>query len=131
MKGSYILLTELDEEKTIQIGKLGYINFKKGFYAYIGSALNGIEQRINRHLRKDKKNHWHIDYLLEYNQIKNIFYTENNFREECNIAKKFERKLISIPDFGCSDCNCKSHLFYGSKDEIINIITSLDIIPLR
>ena len=131
MKGSYILLTELKEEKTIQIGKLGYVNFKKGFYAYIGSALNGLEQRINRHLRTEKKNHWHIDYLLKFSKIKDIFYTENNFKEECNIAKRFEEKLIHTPDFGCSDCSCKSHLFYGPEDEIIYLITSLDIIPLR
>jgi len=30
MKGSYILLVELKENKTIKIGKLENINFKKG-----------------------------------------------------------------------------------------------------
>ena len=54
MKGSYILVIELKEEKIIQIGKLGKIHFKKGFYVYIGSALNGLEQRITRHLIKEK-----------------------------------------------------------------------------
>jgi len=42
MKGSYILLIKLDEDKDIQIGKLGNISFKKGYYAYVGSALNGL-----------------------------------------------------------------------------------------
>ena len=65
MKGSYLLLIELKDKETIQIGKLGKIDFMKGFYVYIGSAINGLEQRINRHLRKEKKLHWHIDFLLK------------------------------------------------------------------
>lgn len=128
MKGSYILLTELKEDKAIKIGKLGNVYFKKGFYVYIGSALNGLEHRIDRHFRKDKKKHWHIDYLLPHVMIKDIFYTENDFREECNFANKFEKNFFSIKNFGCSDCGCKSHLFYGLKNEIINLITSLDLI---
>ena len=60
MKGSYVLLIEIGQEKEIQIGSIGNIYFKKGFYAYIGSALNGLEQRIERHIRKDKRFHWHI-----------------------------------------------------------------------
>lgn len=129
MKGCYILLMELKENKTIPIGKLGNINFKKGFYAYIGSALNGLEQRINRHLRNDKKNYWHIDYLLNHGKIIDIFYNESDIKEECNIVKKFEEKLLPILNFGCSDCNCRSHLFYGSKNEFINVINSLDMTP--
>ena len=127
MKGSYILLVKLDESKTIQIGKIGIITFKKGFYAYVGSALNGLEQRINRHLRRDKKNYWHVDYLLNYGEIVDIFYNVNDTREECNFVKKFEERLPLVSNFGCSDCNCKSHLFYGSKIQIINIINSLEM----
>jgi len=128
MKGSYILLVELKENKNIQIGKLGIFNFKKGFYAYIGSALNGLEQRIDRHLRNDKKKYWHIDYFLKHGKIIGIFYNESDIKEECKFAKKFEEKLIPILNFGCSDCNCRSHLFYGSKNEIICITDSLDMI---
>ena len=123
MKGSYVLLIKLEKDKEIQIGKLGIIAFKKGYYAYVGSALNGLEQRINRHLRKNKKMHWHIDYLLKFGKIDSVFYKEHNKKEECNIAKLFS-KLISVEGFGSSDCNCKSHLFYGSKNEIIKIIDS-------
>lgn len=55
MKGSYILVIQLKEDQKIQIGKLSRIHFSKGLYVYIGSALNGLEQRLNRHLRKGKK----------------------------------------------------------------------------
>ena len=127
MNGSYILLIELKENMIIKIGKLRDIRFKKGFYAYIGSALKGLEQRINRHFRSNKKKYWHIDYLLNYGKIVNVFYNESNIKEECNFVKKFEKNLIFIPNFGCSDCNCKSHLFYGSKIQIINIINSLEM----
>lgn len=113
MNGSYILLIKLNEDREIKIGKLGDISFKKGLYLYIGSALNGLENRLNRHFRNNKKNHWHIDYLLKYGKIIDAYYKESNFKEECDIVKKFENRLLSIPGFGCSDCNCKSHLFYG------------------
>ena len=126
MKGSYILLIELENDKEIQISKLGDIFFKKGFYVYIGSALNGLEQRITRHLRDDKKNHWHLDYLLKNAKVNSVYYKENNQKEECKIAKSFS-KLKPVSGFGCSDCKCKSHLFYGSKNEIIKSINSLDM----
>lgn len=124
MKGSYILQINLSENKNIKIGSLGNIFFKKGNYYYVGSALNGLEQRINRHLRSDKKMHWHIDYLLQHGDISNVFYKENNEKEECKIVKQFEKNLSSIPSFGCSDCKCNSHLFYSSQDEIKDILES-------
>ena len=125
MKGSYILVIKLEEKKSIQIGKLGEIDFKKGFYVYIGSALNGLEQRINRHLRTNKKKHWHIDYFLDFAEVIYILYKESETKEECNIVKRLDKQLFSIPGFGCSDCKCISHLFYGSKKIITQIIRDL------
>ncbi len=125
MKGSYILLLKLKKNITINIGKLGKLDFKKGFYAYVGSALNGLESRINRHLRHKKNIHWHIDYLLDFAEITNVFYNENSVKNECIIANEFEKRLHLIKGFGCSDCKCKSHLFYGSYNEVISIIKKL------
>lgn len=116
MKGSYILIIELKKNKNIRVGKLGEINFMKGFYAYVGSALNNLEKRIKRHLKKDKKLRWHIDYLLKHAEIKEIYYRENIFKEECNIASYFN-SLKFIEKFGSSDCKCKSHLFYSEDIE--------------
>jgi Uri superfamily endonuclease len=126
MKGSYILVIELKENKTLQIGKLGKIFFKKGFYLYVGSALNGLEKRVQRHLKKDKKIHWHIDYLLRYAKIISVYYQESNKKEECIIAKKLANKLSSIPGFGCSDCKCDSHLFYNSNI-MISIVSKMNL----
>ena len=62
-KGVYVLIIHLSQERDIVVGKLGELSFKKGYYAYVGSALGGLEGRIKRHFRKEKKAHWHIDYF--------------------------------------------------------------------
>lgn len=127
MKGNYLLLIEQKNTGIIKIGKLGKINFKKSFYVYVGSALNGLDQRIQRHLRKQKNTHWHIDYLLKHAKIVNVFYKQSEISTECFIAKTLGKKLSTIPGFGCSDCLCKSHLFYGSYETIKNAITDLEM----
>jgi len=125
MKGTYIVIIKLEEEKTIQIGKLGKILFKKGFYVYVGSAFNGLRQRIDRHLRKNKKIHWHIDYFLNFSEVKGVLFKESETKQECNIATILEKHLFSISGFGCSDCRCKSHLFYGSYKKITHAVRDL------
>ncbi|MCK5559998.1 MAG: GIY-YIG nuclease family protein [Thermoplasmata archaeon] len=112
MKGSYILVQELSEARIISVGKLGNIKFKKGSYAYIGSALNGLEARISRHLRKNKKIFWHIDYLLKYTIVKDIYYRPGQKKEECTFAQLLTAEFDAIKYFGSSDCRCNSHLFF-------------------
>jgi len=125
MKGAYLLIITLPKDASVMVGKHGIFHFKKGCYAYVGSALNGLEQRIQRHLRTDKKTHWHIDYLLPFTEIVEILYKENNRREECRIAQSLEKNFAGISGFGCSDCSCKSHLFFGSFDAIMQAVISL------
>jgi Uri superfamily endonuclease len=129
MNGAYLLLIKLQENTTIMIGKHSTISFQKGFYLYVGSALNGLDQRIQRHLRKQKKMHWHIDYLLVHATIMFIFYKESETREECSVARALERKLCFVPGFGCSDCTCASHLFCGSYEDVMGVVTMLHMIP--
>ena len=114
MKGVYILKIYLHESMEIKIGALGSLFFRKGFYAYSGSAMGGLEQRIGRHLRKDKKLHWHIDYLLGKAEIKKVFVKETNRKsEECGSATRLEQSGgVPVNGFGSSDCRCTSHLFY-------------------
>ena len=121
MKGSYILILNLENNKTIKVGKLRNIDFKKGIYVYVGSGLNSLEKRVQRHFSTQKKTHWHIDYLLAHAKIVNAFLNPSNEKEECIIARSFD-KLEKIKGFGCSDCKCDSHLFYGSLKDIIQII---------
>lgn len=115
MKGTYILLMELKKADTITVGKLGTQHFPQGYYAYVGSALNNLEARIQRHHRppEEKKEHWHIDYLLQHANILETLYIESSDREECNTARKLAEKHTPITHFGSTDCKCQTHLYYS------------------
>ena len=125
MKGIYILIIKIKKPEKVKIGKLGIIDFKKGIYAYIGSAQNNLEKRIERHLKKssDKKFHWHIDYLLNNKNIKiiDIKFKELSKKYECLTAKKLLKNNIPINGFGCSDCRCISHLIKINKNKKFKI----------
>jgi Uri superfamily endonuclease len=124
MIGCYILVINLKNAQKIQIGKLGEVFFKKGFYVYIGSAMNGLDGRIKRHLLSEKKLHWHIDYLLQKAEVVDVFYKETKKKIECRTAEKFYETLECIIGFGSSDCKCCSHLFYSTKKQIKQIINN-------
>ena len=118
MTGSYILLIKLPEEKTINIGSRQRVRFHCGYYAYVGSAMGGFKARLNRHLKRDKKPHWHIDYLLPEASITGIILCQTGERIECTIAQALSRRFESIPGFGSSDCHCGSHLFFAGSEKI-------------
>ena len=119
MKGCYCLVIELDEDKNLKIGSRLEIDFKKGYYVYIGSAMNNLESRVKRHLSSKKKLHWHIDYLLKYSQITEVIYNLDK-KVECNLSRELMMNNEYVQDFGCSDCGCESHLYYF-KNKIIGI----------
>lgn len=114
LKGTYCILIYLDEDSRINIGKLGEVDFPKGYYVYVGSALNSLEARVKRHLSSNKKLHWHIDYFLisENTEIVEVLYTINDDRWECHLAQEIAKNSTGISRFGCSDCKCDSHLLY-------------------
>lgn len=119
MKGTYCLIISLSKDCRIKIGnRLGFINFKKGSYVYIGSAMNSLEARVKRHLRDDKKKHWHVDYLLlnENSKINEIILNISDRKIECDLAEGILRDEECIPEFGCSDCGCQSHLAYFKNE---------------
>lgn len=119
-KGIYALVIKLPKSKCIRIGKLGKIRFRKGYYVYIGSALNSLEARLARHERKRKKMHWHIDYFLKHSKIAGILTKITPFKEECGASKQILALDLSSPvkKFGASDCNCNSHLFFFNKNPL-------------
>ena len=117
--GTYAITMQLAKSAEITVGKLGTFNFKPGYYTYIGSAFGpgGLKARIGRHLKKDKKLKWHIDYLREYTEIVDIRFAETANNEECQWAAKLADNGSSCPikGFGSSDCRCLSHLVYFEK----------------
>ena len=114
MKGSYCLIIKNKKQKKINIGAIGCIDFKGGFYVYIGSAMNSLIPRIERHISDDKKIHWHIDYFLKnkYTMIEEILFNIGEEKIECDLAKFISKKGQNISNFGSSDCKCDSHLIY-------------------
>jgi Uri superfamily endonuclease len=114
-KGIYQLLLHLPESAYIQIGKRGKFRFPKGYYMYTGSARNGFKGRIGRHLRKDKKRFWHIDYLLDHASVRDVFLFDNKRQDECSLSRETlarSRAKVIAPGFGSSDCGCPSHLVF-------------------
>lgn len=115
--GCYQLVLKLNKTLLLKIGKLGEINFRKGFYIYTGRSKKGLKARVERHKRKEKKRHWHIDYLLAVAVIRKIFYYRSRF-DECIINMK-TNKLIKdsaiVNGFGSSDCRCRGHLIFTKE----------------
>lgn len=111
MKGIYLLVIDLDSDQKIEVGALGEIDFTRGIYIYVGSAQNGVEARVSRHLRDDKKKHWHIDHLLDHAEVTRVYCLEGSKRDECATAGYVNYIATPIPEFGASDCSCDSHLF--------------------
>jgi Uri superfamily endonuclease len=106
---------KLENAAEIVIGKLGRFTFPAGHYLYFGSAMNGLHARISRHLRSDKKLHWHIDYFLQKATIVDIWYVESEERIECQLyleALRLPGAVVPVKGFGSSDCRCTSHLLY-------------------
>lgn len=110
---TYLLDIYLEKQKCIRVGKLGTFRFKNGYYIYIGSAKRNMAKRIARHLRKKKKKFWHIDYLLQYAEVKKVW--TSDIPEE-KIAELLAEKMTALVlGFGASDKKSKTHLFYCER----------------
>lgn len=120
MRGTYILIMRLRKDSFIDVGGIGTIMFKKGYYCYVGSAFGktiNLENRTARHMKlnREKKGNlrWHIDYFLveQGTTIKRITTFEK--RMECRASQILENHADkTIEGFGSSDCKCRSHFHY-------------------
>ena len=130
-KGGYVLSLRLDERCKMRIGRLGDIKFDSGYYVYVGSAMRGLRQRILRHLRPEKKLHWHIDYLLEKASIENIIVCNSEEKIECTIASEILKVCKVINRFGSTDCHCPGHLFFNPVEIRNTIMQKLESTGLK
>jgi Uri superfamily endonuclease len=120
---------------TVGIGALGPVTFRKGWHIYVGSALgSGGLARLERHVSlsrfKDKKPKWHIDTLSVSTPftLKYTVHAVTEERLECPLARALGEP--SVPAFGCSDCQCPSHLFYRERDPHDEIIAAFNNLGL-
>ena len=115
-RGNYLLILHLDVDRQIEVGAMGAVFFKKGYYIYVGSAKRNLSQRVNRHLRRRKKFFWHIDYLREHADACSAIPIRSSVNLEHELAKSLGAIAAwQIRGFGSSDCSCPTHLF-GLED---------------
>ncbi|MEJ2636821.1 MAG: GIY-YIG nuclease family protein [Calditrichia bacterium] len=119
-KGCYQLFLRLNREAILSVGRFGAREFAAGDYIYTGSHQRSLLKRIQRHLRRDKNIHWHIDYLTANPifEIRRVLLFPGS-HEECRLhqaVRKFTGGKEPIPGFGNGDCrnHCRSHLIYAA-----------------
>jgi sugar fermentation stimulation protein A len=118
-QGSYLLILNLKRNRKIDVGKLGKVLFRKGFYVYVGSAMADLSKRMERHRHLRKRRHWHIDELRAVAEFHSVLAIRSSQRLECEVAKGMsEIAEWSVPRFGSTDCSCDTHLFGMSKDPL-------------
>jgi sugar fermentation stimulation protein A len=118
-RGSYLLLVKLAKRTAIRAGRLPESVFPAGYYVYVGSAMSGLSSRLARHRRKDKKIHWHIDYLTAEAGHVLPLPIRSSKRQECEIAAALSSTLQPFQTgFGSSDCECATHLFFSPTNPL-------------
>ena len=112
-KGTYVLFLRFDGTVETEVGSLGKVSLEAGEYCYVGSAKNGLDQRVSRHLSHEKKKRWHIDNLTLLCNDMTAYEHEGGTLTECGLSG-FLQEIGGTPavrGFGCSDCGCQTHLF--------------------
>ena len=136
IKGVYVLLMKSLIEFDLNIGMLGRHRIPRGYLIYVGSGLNGLLNRIDRHFRREKKIKWHIDYLTVNPNIVifNAIYAETREKMECIVSEEIFKSGFTpiIKKFGSTDCKkCFSHLYYSRKNPTQNILKVFRKIGLK
>jgi Uri superfamily endonuclease len=115
--GTYALLIDVFAPLELTVGMLGRVRLPSGCYAYIGSAHGpgGLRGRLTRHVRQDRRRHWHVDYITEIVPVSYVYHQTRVERLEC----LWSQRLLGLtgasapaPGFGSSDCRqgCPAHL---------------------
>lgn len=133
MKGAYALVLQIPHVLNVNVGRLGALEFERGMWVYVGSAMGegstSLENRLQRHFSNDKSIFWHIDRILASGATSLCaIWTESNEKIECQISEALIRssEFQSGPKgFGSSDCisGCESHLFHYRGG--LNVVDSL------
>jgi sugar fermentation stimulation protein A len=78
-----------------------------------------LSKRMARHQHLRKRHHWHIDELRAAAEFHSALAIRSSRRLECDVAKALSRIAEwRIPGFGCTDCDCDTHLFGMSIDPL-------------
>lgn len=117
LPGAYALLLRLDAPLAVRAGRRAAV-LAPGRYVYCGSARGpgGLRARLARHMRREKRAHWHIDQLTAAGVVEGAWIEPGG--AECALNARFGGLPIPLAGFGSSDCpRCRSHLrLWPDKD---------------
>ena len=129
--GTYVLVITLGSDADLEVGALGTLHFPAGIYCYAGSAMGGLDQRVNRHISRDKKVRWHIDRLTLAADSVEAFESYPDYVGECTLARMAGECGMEpvFRGFGCSDCKCPTHLFRADPGSLSRLVDSAGLEP--
>ena len=113
--GTYALILRSDANGRVQVGRNRSLQMEAGYYVYVGSAFGpgGVRARVLRHARNAKSKHWHIDFLRAVAAPIGVWcaYADRDLEHRWARTLSGLPDLTPVPAFGCTDCNCETHLF--------------------
>ena len=111
--GTYVLVFRLTTETRVKT-RYGYALLRPGLYAYTGSAFGpgGVRARVGRHLKREKKVRWHIDWITTKDSFEPVeVWVFEGLRVESYVSELLAKRFRAVKGFGASDCKEDSHLF--------------------
>ena len=130
--GAYVLELKVRETLSLQVGRLGQLDFEPGRYLYVGSAYGpgGMAARVARHLRsKGRRLHWHIDYMSAVIGVERVWVVPEG--DECEIVSTLltdQRTTTPFAGFGSSDCSrCSAHLLTSTSHQPLEKLLSSEV----
>lgn len=115
--GAYVLLLRLDAPLRVAAGKREAV-LAPGRYLYCGSAKGpgGLKARLARHMRRERRPHWHVDQLTGAGAgaVEGAWIEAGG--DECALNARLEPLPAPLEGFGASDCSrCRAHLRFWPK----------------
>jgi len=133
-KGVYCLVFS-NPACTVRVGALGPVAFRPGWHVYVGSALgSGGLARLERHTalsrNRDRPPKWHVDWISTNPcfTLRATVHAVTGERVECRLAEALGGE--TVPGFGCSDCGCRSHLFYRRSSPLSEVTAAFRSLAL-
>lgn len=111
LPGAYLLLITLARPLHGALPHRPEAVLPPGRYLYAGSARGpgGLRARLARHMRAEKKPHWHVDRLTEAGIVEGAWAIPGC--GECALIATLAALPVPLPGFGSTDCRrCASHL---------------------
>ncbi|NJE04856.1 DUF123 domain-containing protein [Thermococcus sp. M36] len=120
MKGSYLLVILLRDDREVKTRGRKF-RLKRGYYVYVGSAMNSLEKRVARHFSRKKKLHWHIDFLLSEAELLRAYLIPSDERLEEMLSMEVAKLGQPVVGFGAGDVRVETNLyrFSGEPDELL------------